>query len=353
MPSHSTQDVLFMLRALYLAQKGLGRVSPNPMVGCVVVQGGKVVGEGYHRAFGKPHAEVTALHMAGKQAQGSTLFVNLEPCSHWGKTPPCVEEILAAGVRKVVAAIKDPNPRVSGKGFRTLRAAGVQVKVGLLEEEARTLNRAFLHWVTNRVPYVTLKLAVSLDWQTVPARGRWMTTPEARRRGHELRAQVDAILVGIETVLKDDPLLTSHGQGKNPLRVVLDSRLRIPLAAKVLNNRAKVLIVTTDQASRERLRRLEQKGISILQTPSNGQGQVSLTYLLRELARRNVAHLLVEGGAEVATSFLNQGLVNEVKLFVAPRCEGRRPSGTMTPIWPRSHTHIETVGQDTLVSGAL
>ncbi len=285
-----------MRRALWLAERGRGRVHPNPMVGAVLVSGGRVVGEGFHRVYGQAHAEVEAIRRAGARAKGSTLYVNLEPCVHWGKTPPCVEAVARAGIIRVVASMKDPNPLVSGKGFAWLKRHRISVKTGVMEKEAQVLNRPFVTRMKYKRPYITLKVASSLDGRTAAASGesKWITSPESRRDGWRLRAQVDAIAVGANTVVKDDPSLTAHGLGQNPVRIVFAGRRRIPRTSKVFSKEARTWIL------------------------KNTQGTAKLQKALKELADSGITHLLVEGGPTLQQSFLNASVVDEVVWYIAP-----------------------------------
>ncbi len=316
-----------MRRALQLASQARGRTSPNPMVGAVVVRDGREVGWGFHRAAGEPHAEREALARAGPRAAGATLYVNLEPCDHHGRTPPCTEAILAAGVRRVVVALEDPDPRVRGRGVHRLREVGVQVEVGVLEEEARRLNVAYVKHRTAGLPWVTAKWAASLDGRIATRTGesRWITGPQAREYAHRLRDQHDAVLVGIGTALRDDPSLTCRiPGGRDPLRVVVDSRLKLPAHARMLREGSSpVVVATTPQAEPERVRELASAGAEVWVCEPDG-GRVSLHHLLRRLADRGVLSVLVEGGAEVHASLLEAGLVDRVVAFVAPMLLGGR-----------------------------
>ncbi len=357
-----------MKLALKLAARGAGWVSPNPMVGAVVVKGGKVVGRGYHRRAGLPHAEVEALQRAGEAARGADLYVTLEPCNHQGKTPPCTQAILAAGVRRVVIATRDPNPRVTGGGADFLADRGVEVAVGLLAAEARRLNEAWFHFVETGRPWVIAKAACSLDGKiaTVGGESQWLTGPAARTLGHRLRHRVDAIVVGIGTVLADDPQLTTRlprGRGKDPIRVVLDSRLRLPLTARMLHldSEAPTWVATTNQAPPETIRALEGTGAQVLVLPGDA-GRVSLPALLEELGARQVQSLLVEGGAETLGAFFDQRLVNQFYFFYAPKIlGGQKAPGAVAGqgVIHLGEAHIvrdlkvRRVGGDLLVSGYL
>lgn len=310
-------------RALELAARGRGQVSPSPLVGCVVVDGaGEIVGEGFYLYDRKKHAEVLALEQAGERARGATAYVSLEPHAHHGRTPPCTEALINAGVRRVVAPIEDPNPLVSGRGFERLRAAGVETCVGLLAREAEKLNEKYIHAHRHHQPFVQLKLAVSLDGRIATREGdaRWLTGEEARARAHLLRHEHDAILVGAGTVEKDDPLLTDRSglARRRPLmRVVLDERLTIsPQTKLALSAReAPVLVFTSDGAPRERVAQLEELGVEVIRSACGGR---EIETVLRELHVREVQGLLVEGGARVAAAFLRSGAVSKASFFIAP-----------------------------------
>jgi diaminohydroxyphosphoribosylaminopyrimidine deaminase/5-amino-6-(5-phosphoribosylamino)uracil reductase len=324
-----TNNKRWMARALDLARRGAGKVAPNPMVGCVLVRDGKVVAEGYHHAYGQDHAEVDAIRRAGTRARGATLYVNLEPCAHWGKTPPCAVAIAAAGVRDVVAALRDPNPLVAGKGFAYLKKHGVRVRQGVLAAEARRLNTPFFRWIRQRRPYVILKAATSLDGRaaTVSGESQWITGKAARQAGHQLRARVDAIAVGSRTVLKDNPSLTAHGQGHNPVRVIFQGSHPIPRRAKVLDAAAPTWIL------------------------KNTRGPAKLKKALQDLSRRGIRRLLVEGGPALQNSFLESGCVDEVIWFIAPLILGdvRKLSQAR-----RLNTlKIEKIGEDLCLRGSF
>jgi len=323
-------DEKYMQMALELARRAAGRTSPNPMVGAVLVRDGRVVGRGYHARAGTPHAEIHALREAGELAEGATLYVTLEPCCHYGRTGPCTEAIIEAGVARVVAAMTDPNPRVAGRGLERLRRAGVEVAVGVLEAEARRLNEVFIKYMTTGLPFVVLKAAMSLDGKiaTRTGRSRWITGGEARARGHALRDRYDAILVGVNTVLADDPALTARlpdGAGRDPVRIILDSRARTPPGAKVIvqQSAAPTLVAVTPDAPADRVAALERAGASVLVVPGESP-RVDLKALLIELARREITSVLVEGGGEVHASFLAGGLVDKVVWFIAPLIIGGR-----------------------------
>jgi diaminohydroxyphosphoribosylaminopyrimidine deaminase/5-amino-6-(5-phosphoribosylamino)uracil reductase len=322
-------DVLYMRRALELAAEGKGHVSPNPMVGCVVVKDGRIVGEGFHQRFGAPHAEVNALRDAGSQAQDATLFVTLEPCCHTGKTPPCAAAVIAAGIKHVVVAMPDPNPLVAGGGLARLREVGITTRVGVCEAEARLLNETFIKYVVTQYPFITLKCAITLDGKIATRTGasRWITGPRARAYVHQLRHAADAIMVGIGTVLQDDPMLTTRlpdQQGVNPLRVIVDSHLRIPLSARVVRVEpdCRTLVATTHSAPKANCRQLQKRGVEIVCLPSYDEGRVDLLALCHYLGQRGIASVLVEGGATLSASLLAHRLVDKVQFFIAPKIIG-------------------------------
>ena len=318
-----------MTLALRLAAKGQGTASPNPMVGALVVKQGRIVGRGFHLRPGLPHAEILALRQAGRRARGATLFVTLEPCCHHRKrTPPCVPEVIRSGVSRVVIAMTDPNPLVKGKGLAAIRRAGLSVTVGIARLEAEELNKAYRHWIATTCPYVTLKAGMTLDGKIATASGesKWITGTRARQEAHRLRGQVDAVLVGVGTVLADNPTLTARVgpdlktmAPRQPLRVVVDSRLRIPLKAQILTRqeRAKTVVATTDSAGASRKRALVQRGIEVLTLPGL-RGKVSLPALMRDLGKRGITSVLVEGGGEINAAMLKAHLVQHVCVYMAP-----------------------------------
>jgi diaminohydroxyphosphoribosylaminopyrimidine deaminase / 5-amino-6-(5-phosphoribosylamino)uracil reductase len=321
-------DIRWMARALALAARGRGMTSPNPMVGAVVVQDGAVVAERFHERAGGPHAEAAALEAAGDSARGTTLYVTLEPCNHVGRTPPCVAAILRAGVRRVVAAVRDPNPRVTGGGAAALAAAGVDVSLGCLETEARELNRAFFTVVAQQRPHVTAKWAMTLDGKIAAhdRRSQWITGEAARRETHRLRSESDAIVTGIGTVLADDPALTvrlGEPWPREPYRVVVDGRARLPLDAALLRTgtRARVLVAVGEEAPAARVAALASAGVTVLQCKSR-EGRVDVTDLCARLLGLDVMALLLEGGSELTGAFLQAGLVDRVAVFVAPKLLG-------------------------------
>lgn len=312
-----------MRRALTLAERGLGRTTPNPAVGALIVRDGQVIAEGFHEKAGLDHAEIVALKQLGGRAQGSVLYTTLEPCNHHGRTGPCTEAIIAAGIKTVVVGAGDPNPKVAGRGVARLRSAGVEVVEGVLEADCRRLNEAYNLAIVEGRPFVLLKAAMSLDGRIATKKGesKYLTGEEARGEVHRLRDRYDAILVGVGTVLADDPELTVRLAGsRNPLRVVLDSQLRTPLESRLVKTARTVptLLVTTHDASAARRRRLEKKGVAILNVKANRSGRVDLRRMLKALHARELNSLLVEGGSQVHGAFFDAGLVDKVAFFYAP-----------------------------------
>ncbi len=306
----------YMRRALELAR--LGRTSPNPQVGCVIVKNGRIVAEGYHTKAGKPHAEIEALSKIGFDARGCVMYVTLEPCCHWGRTGPCTEALIKSGIKRVVVGMRDPNPRVSGRGIRALRKADIRVDVGVMAGESAKMNEFYVKYITTGMPFVILKAAMSLDGMIATKNGdsKWISCGESRGLVHELRDRVDAVLVGVGTVLSDDPELTCRIKGgRNPLRVIVDSKLRIPLDAKVLRDK-NVLIATTKGCSGRKRRLLEGRGFEVAVV--GGGGGVGLRKLMKVLGGRGVTSVLIEGGSRINASALREGVVDRLVLFIAP-----------------------------------
>jgi len=320
----------WMRLALKLAKKGEGKVSPNPMVGAVIAKDGKIIAQGYHHYFGGPHAEIDALWKAKDKAKGGTLYVTLEPCSHYGKTPPCTKEIIKRGIKKVIIATLDPNPINSGKGVQELRRGKIETEIGICEEEAKKVNEAFLKFMKKRIPFVTVKVASSLDGKIATSSGesKWITSEKSRKFSHRLRDKMDAILVGINTVIRDDPSLLAPSKN-NFVRIILDSKLRIPLEAQVLKNqdRGDTFIFTTSRADERKLKELKSRGIKIAVVKEN-ENRVDIEEAVRELGKLEIMNLLVEGGGEVIGSFFEKKLVDKIYLFLAPRIIGGKKSIT-------------------------
>lgn len=334
MPSWSVADQEYMARAIRLARNGLYTTQPNPRVGCVLVNGDEIVGEGFHFRAGEGHAEVNALAMAGEKAQGATAYVTLEPCSHFGRTPPCAEGLINTGVARVVSAMVDPNPEVAGRGIKMLRDAGIAAESGLLEAEARALNPGFIKRMESGLPFVRLKMATSLDGRTAMASGesKWITGPAARSDVQKLRAQSSAVVTGIESILKDDSALTVRADQleldntdeivkQQPLRVVLDSGLRMPLKASILSQPGRTLIVTVSEDA-DKIAALKNTGAEIAIMPAQ-DGRVDLKALLQMLAEQEQCNeLLIETGATLAGAFIQQELVDEIYLYMAMKLLG-------------------------------
>ncbi|CAN5909925.1 bifunctional diaminohydroxyphosphoribosylaminopyrimidine deaminase/5-amino-6-(5-phosphoribosylamino)uracil reductase RibD [soil metagenome] len=365
MTGTETDDLFWMRRALAEAALGLGFVEPNPLVGALVVSAGKTVGIGHHPYFGGPHAEVVALARAGEAARGATLYVTLEPCCHFGKTPPCTEAIIRAGIARVVAAMRDPFPRVAGEGFEELRDAGIVVESGLDEAASRRLNAPYLKRLATGMPYVTAKWAMTLDGKTACASGdsRWISSTRSRGLVHELRGRVDGLLVGIGTAMADDPELTARPAGpRQAARIVLDPAARLPTASRLActAHQAPVWVAVTDRAPLDRREALRSLGCDLLEFP--GEDRVPILPLLAELGRRGQTNLLVEGGGRVLGAFLDAGQVDAVEVYMAPILEGG--SQAFQPIQGRGFERmaealrldrheVQVIDGDVLVRGTI
>lgn len=365
-----------MQEALRLAALATGRTSPNPLVGAVVVKDGRIVGAGYHAKAGGPHAEVVALEQAGEQARGATLYVTLEPCSHYGRTPPCADLIIKCGVGRVVAAMVDPNPLVSGSGLKRIAEAGIPTSVGLLADEAAALNEVFITYITQKRPFIHVKTAMSLDGKVACYTGasQWITGPEARREVHRLRSLHDGIMVGIGTVLADDPRLTVRLEpgevtyapvgDRQPVRIIVDSRGRLPLTARCLQGAgtdATVIVAMTEDVPPKRVEALRDLGVRVWTGPAAG-GRVDLAALLADLAQLEITSILVEGGPTLTGALFDAGLVDRVTAFIAPVILGGRtaPSavggaGAPTPDagWHLERVVSERYGRDLMISGVV
>lgn len=361
-------DLQCMRRALALAERVRGQTSPNPMVGAVVARRGKIVGEGFHKRAGDPHAEPLALKAAGKRAKGATLYVTLEPCCTHGRTPPCTDAILRAGIKRVVIATEDPNPKHHKRGIALLRRKRVKVQVGLLKDEAVKLNAVFHKWITTGLPFVTIKAAMSLDGKIATRRGesKWITGPEARAVAHKLRAQHDAVLVGLNTVLRDDPALTvrlGKPVSRQPRRIVLDTSGRIPLTSQLLSDRfrSNTIVITTKRCGVSRREEIQSRGARVLIAPLRGDA-IDLRWTLRQLGKMEITSLLVEGGGEAIASFLDQGLADRLAFFYAPILIGGNDSvcavggkgiARIEDALRLKHLSVQTIGHDLLVTGDL
>ncbi|MFQ6333420.1 bifunctional diaminohydroxyphosphoribosylaminopyrimidine deaminase/5-amino-6-(5-phosphoribosylamino)uracil reductase RibD [Methylophilus sp. 3sh_L] len=359
---HSAQDIEWMTRALRLAAQGLYTTTPNPRVGCVIVKQGKVIGEGAHLKAGEPHAEVHALRAAGEQARGATAYVTLEPCSHFGRTPPCADALVNAGVSRVVIAMQDPNPLVAGNGITRLQSQGIAVTVGVCEAQAKALNPGFILRMTQQRPYVRLKVAASLDGRTALANGvsQWITSPEARKDVHHWRAQSCAVITGIATILKDNASLTVRevNTPRQPLRVILDSQLRIPIDAKVLQDGH--ALVAYAQGDAAKLEILQVMGVRTLHAP-NAQGQIDLGAVMQALTAWPCNEVLVEAGATLNGAFLQHGCVDELLFYYAPKLMGHPAQGMFAmPEWTQMSEvqsleiiDLRMVGQDIRLQAKL
>jgi diaminohydroxyphosphoribosylaminopyrimidine deaminase/5-amino-6-(5-phosphoribosylamino)uracil reductase len=354
------QDEEFMSQCIELARRGKGNVSPNPLVGAVIVKDQRVVGRGYHRRFGETHAEINVLRDAGRKARGATLYVNLEPCTHYGKTPPCTGAIISSGIRRVVIGMIDPNPLVKGKGIRALTSAGVEVRTGILSDECRKLNEFFVKEVTTGLPFVTLKIAQTLDGKiALPnARSQWITSKESRKRVHQLRAEYDAVLVGARTAQLDDPQLTVRlGKGRNPKRILLDGNLSAPLSSRLFSDSFRSLTVVfarqngSQEVEKKKLT-LERRGVRIVEILGRRDGTLPLKSVLESLADLNILSVLVEGGQRVFTQFLDEGFVDRLLVFVAPMIygsDGVSAFGHVRRAVDYSSSSAERVGGDLLI----
>jgi diaminohydroxyphosphoribosylaminopyrimidine deaminase/5-amino-6-(5-phosphoribosylamino)uracil reductase len=324
-------DENYMTLALELAEKGRGKVNPNPMVGAVIVKNGVIIGQGHHDTYGHDHAEVNGFKDTKEDASGGTLYVTLEPCSHYGKTPPCVDKIIEKKIKRVVIGSLDPNPLVAGRGVKKLEEAGIDVDIGILEKECNALNEIFMKYISTKKPFVIMKTAMSLDGKIATQSGesKWITGEVARKNVHNLRNSLMAIMVGVNTVIKDNPELTCRVEGgKNPIRIILDSSLRIPLNSKVITDKkARTIIVTTEKARVDKLSILTQSGIETL-VISSKNGQVNLTELMVKLGEINIDSILVEGGGTLNFEAIKAGIVDKVQIYIAPKFIGGNMSKT-------------------------
>ncbi len=357
-----------MKRALELARDGWGKTNPNPLVGAVIVKNGEIIAEGCHEVLGCAHAEVAALNNAKQDVRGGTLYVNLEPCSHYGRTPPCAGAIIEAGIGKVVVAMEDPNPKVSGRGIKMLRDAGIEVSVGVLQQEARNLNEVFIKYITREKPFVFMKTAMTLDGKIASACGdsQWISGEASRQQVHIIRDRVAAIMVGINTVLADNPSLTTRlgsQKGRDPVRIVVDSKGIIPVDSRVINveSSADVILATTSAIEREKEKQLLNKGIYILKCDGAG-GHVDLVRLMDELFKKEMDSVLLEGGGGLNAAALHAGIVDKIMVFIAPKIVGGRDAKTpveghgiqlMKDAYKLKDISISRFDEDILVEGYL
>ena len=359
-------DKYYMKLAMDLAKKGKGKVNPNPMVGAVIVKENRIMGQGYHEYYGGAHAEVNAFKDATEDVEGSALYVTLEPCSHYGSTPPCVDKIIDMKIKKVIIGSVDPNPLISGKGIEKLVEAGIEVVVGVLENECKELNEVFMKYIVEKRPFVIMKTAMSLDGKIATKTGesKWITGSKAREKVHQLRNEVSGIMVGVNTVIVDDPELTCRIEnGKSPVRIIIDSKLRIPINSKVLKNQdiSRTIIATTNQADAIKKRELEEKQIKIIFVESL-EGRVDLQVLMLKLADEKIDSILLEGGSTLNFSALKQSIVDKVQVYIAPKLIGGQMS--KTPVGGigiedlMSAFHLDklkhkSIGEDILIEGYI
>lgn len=325
-------DEKYMRLAMQLAGNAIGRTSPNPLVGAVIVKDNRVVGCGWHRKAGTPHAEVHALNQAGELAQGADVYVTLEPCAHYGKTPPCAKALVEAKVKNVYGGLLDVNPKVAGKGFKILEDAGIHVEYGFLQDELRKQNEVFFKWIEHKKPFVVLKAAMTLDGKIATATGqsKWITNETSRAYGYKLRDIYDGIMVGINTVIEDNPMLTARVDGgKNPIRIVVDSSLKIDINANVVQDKsAKTIVATTDKADKDKILKLQAQNVDVIVVDKDKNDKVDIEKLLDILGQQNICSILVEGGATLSGSFVAKKLVDKVDFFIAPKIVGGKEAKT-------------------------
>jgi len=320
-------DESYIKLTLEIAKRGAGLVSPNPLVGCVIIKNDKIIGAGYHEKYGEKHAEVNAIESSKESVEGATLYVNLEPCCHEGKTPPCVDRIIKEKIKKVVVGTLDMNPIVSGKGIKKLKAAGIEVKTGVLEQECIELNKFFFKYISRQMPYVTLKAAQTLDGRIADVSGqsRWISSLPSRKKVHLLRAKYDAVMVGTNTILKDDPKLNVRlAEGRNPIRVVIDAKLSVGMDHNIYFDNNVILLTSKAAAEKKKkfIKKLMDKGIEIIFTDSFDNGRFDLKKVLKLLGSKNISSLLVEGGSKLYTSFITENLFDDIALFISPKFLG-------------------------------
>ena len=356
-----------MKLALELAKKGIGRVHPNPMVGAVIVKDGKILGQGYHKKCGEGHAEVNAFKDAeekNENVEGAEMYVTLEPCSHFGKTPPCADKIIEKKISKVFIGTLDPNPLVAGRGVKKLKDAGIYVEYGILESECYKLNEVFMKYIVKKEPFVVMKTGMSLDGKiaTYSGESKWITEEKSREDVHNLRNELTGIMVGINTVLKDNPQLTCRvNGGRNPIRIIVDSTLKIPIDCKIVNTAKEVetIIATTDKANLDKINSLEDKGVKIIVVPSKN-GKVNLKELMTILGKLKIDSILLEGGGTLNFSALEEGIVDKVKIYIAPKIIGGKDSKTpiegkgidnLKDAFKLTNLSVSTIKEDILVEG--
>ncbi|MBC5625270.1 bifunctional diaminohydroxyphosphoribosylaminopyrimidine deaminase/5-amino-6-(5-phosphoribosylamino)uracil reductase RibD [Clostridium sp. NSJ-49] len=358
-------DKKFMYLAIDLAKQGNGKVNPNPLVGAVIVKDGRVIGQGYHEEYGKAHAEVNAFKSLRESSEGATIYVTLEPCSHYGKTPPCVDKIIENKISKVVIGTLDPNPLVAGRGVRKLRDSGIEVVVGILEEECKNLAEVFMKYIVTKTPFVVLKTAMTLDGKIATQTGesKWITCEKSRRNVHKLRNELSAIMVGVNTVVKDNPELTCRLEGgRNPVRVIVDSKLRIPIESKVINDKlSRTIIATTKESNKSKRDSLEKLGVEIVVVKSKNE-KVDLKDLMIKLGELNIDSILLEGGGTLNFSALEEGIIDKVQAYISPKIIGGEKSKTpvegngveeLSKAILLENITTESVGEDILIQGYI
>ncbi len=312
-----------MEMTIKVAEKGKGLVSPNPLVGCLIVKRGKIVGRGYHKQYGTEHAEINAIKSAGKKVANAAMYINIEPCSHWGKTPPCTEKIVEAGIREVIIGMYDPNPLV--EGFKELKFRGIKTKINILEKEAKKVNEIYLKYMKTKRPFVVLKVAMSMDGKIATRTGdsKYITGREARKYVHQLRSDLDAVMIGINTVLKDDPKLTPRmvKNGTDPMKVVIDSELKTPMKCNLMKQPSKLIIATTNKAPKAKINKFYQKGVNVIVLNSK-RGMVDLKELMKELGKKEITSLMIEGGSQLNSSAIKDRIADKLLIFTAPKIVG-------------------------------
>lgn len=359
----------YMKMALKLSKKGEGAVNPNPLVGAVVVKDGQVLGTGYHKFYGGPHAEVYALEEAGSGAKGADIYVTLEPCSHYGKTPPCAEAIVKAGIKRVIIGAKDPNPLVSGRGIKLLKEKGIEIVTGILEEEARKINEIFIKYITTNRPFTIMKTAMTLDGKIATATGesKWITSEESREYVHKIRNRVMGIMIGVGTAIQDNPLLTTRikeGNGRNPKAIIVDSTLRIPIDSRILQtiDKREIIVACTKECNQDKEAKLKDMEVKIVKTPQNEDKKVDLKYLIKELGKDGIDSILLEGGGQLNFSALDSGIVDKIMCFIAPKIIGGERAKTpvegsgverIKDVISLTNMEYRRIGQDLLIEGKL
>tara|TARA_Y100000310_G_scaffold212402_1_gene213252 strand:+ start:869 stop:1918 length:1050 start_codon:yes stop_codon:yes gene_type:complete len=346
--------------AIQLAEKGKGYVSPNPLVGCIIVKRGKIVGRGYHKKYGEEHAEINALKAAGKKAKNATMYINIEPCSHWGKTSPCTEKIVEAGIREVVCGMEDPNPLVDG--YKELKFRGLKTRIGILRDKAKRLNEIYIKYIKTKKPFVILKLAMSLDGKIATSTGdsKYITSRAARKYVHQLRNDADAVMVGINTIVRDNPILDARlVKGKNPTKIIVDSTLKISERAKIFKDTNKIIVATTKKAPKKKIDKLHQKGVQVLVLDLKS-GLVDLKELMKELGKSEITLIIIEGGAELSGNAIKEHIVDKILMFTAPKIigNGLNPIKNLgikkvNKAIKLKNISIKNIGKDLLVEGYL